>query len=185
MRDRCGIWLVVLFLAGCSAQHPPGEPVPITSERIAELKQLCYSAGPFSLDVPATWRPVAAPSRRILAFSATPPGTHHGDDLLYAHAVSKARGEPLDRFIDADVDQLSVNHPTLLAAEGEPILIPGGKKQATIKYLEGDSFGGRSIVAYIDEGTFVGIIGFSSHHPDVVDTTYPFFEKVVRSYRRA
>lgn len=182
MRDRCGIWMVVLFLVGCSAQQPKGEPLPVTSERIAELKQLCYSAGPFSLEVPSVWKPVSTRSRRIVAFS---PLAHVGDDLLYAHAVTKSPGESLELFIASDVDQLSINHPSLLAAEGDPIAIPAVGKSAIVRYLEGDGFGGRSIVAYIDEGQFVGIIGLSSHQPDTIDTSYPFFEDIVRSYRRA
>lgn len=182
MRDRCGIWLVVLFLVGCGAQHPKREPLPVTSERIAELKQLCYSAGPFSVTVPTRWEPIASQSRRILAFS---PHRRDRDELLYAHAVAKSPGESLELFIASDVDQLSMQHPTLLAAEGDPIAIPATGKHATVRYLEGDSFGGRSVVAYIDEGPFVGIIGLSSHHPDAIDSSYPLFEDIVRSYRRA
>lgn len=182
MRGRCCIGFIVLCLIGCSAPHQKGERLPVTSERIAELKQLCYSAGPFSVEVPRKWKPVVSPSRRILAFS---PLVHGGSDLLYAHAVPKSPDESLELFIASDVDLLSVEHPSLLAAEGDPISIPGAGKQAEVRYLEGDAFGGRSVVAYIDEGQFVGIIGLSSKHPDELDTSYRFFEDIVRSYRPA
>jgi hypothetical protein len=105
------------------------------------------------------------------------------DSILYAHAVAKSSQESLDQFIEADIELLNRENPFLIAAESDPVAVVNAGGAATVKYLEGDSSGARSLVAYIDEGVFVGVIGLSSRQHETIDQSIGLFEKVVQSYR--
>ena len=181
MRGRFWLGLILLLLSGCAALKPKKEErVPITSERIAELKQLCLSAGEFTVEAPAGWRPIPPPRRGMVAVS---PSSSDSDSLLYAHAVTKSARESLDAFIEDDIRLLNQDNPFLVAAESDPVELPHLGRAATVKYLEGDSSGARSLVAYIDGGQFVGVIGLSSHHHEAIDRSLGLFEQVIQSYR--
>jgi len=175
-------WFGLIFVSvlGCGVSRPKEERIPITSERIAELKQLCLSAGKFTVEAPEGWRPIPSPRRGMVAVSSP---HSDNDSILYAHAVAKSSQESLDQFIEADIELLNRENPFLVAAESDPVAVPSAGGAATIKYLEGDSSGARSLVAYIDEGVFVGVIGLSSRQHEAIDQSIGLFEKVVQSYR--
>jgi hypothetical protein len=172
--------LVFIVLFGCAVSKGQRELSPTTSERIAELKQLCYSVGRFTVEVPDPWRPVTAPGSLLMIFARP---DRAAQEVMYAHAVPKSPREPLAAFVASDIEHLRYLHPFILAAEGEEVPIPGSKKKAWVTFLEGDSFGNRSIVAFVDEGSYVGIIGFSSRRPELLESEVPGFQQVVRSYR--
>ena len=172
--------LMIVPLLGCGVSRPQEERIPITSERIAELKQLCLSAGKFTVEAPQGWYPISPPRRGMVAVSPT---FSDNDSILYAHAVAKSAKESLNQFIESDIELLSRENPFLIAAESDPVTVPSSGGAATVKYLEGDSSGAHSLVAYIDEGVFVGVIGLSSRQHEAIEQSIGLFERVVQSYR--
>jgi hypothetical protein len=181
--SHCFLCAVLVGVTGCAYRgHLEQRGIPVTAERIAELKQICFTSEGFRATVPPEWQLVAnsLPSQGRVVFRPR----HAQSTIIYTHAVAKRSGQSLEEFIKVDTEGLEQANNMLVVSEGENVAVDSGSRVALTRFLEGDRYGNRSIAAFVDEPHRVVIMGMSTHSENEFAEEERRFLDFVASYKR-
>ena len=104
--------------------------------------------------------------------------------VMYANMASKKKEgiTNVQQLIDLDLAKFKKKNPKIGMTERRPLKTADGKT-AQVRLFQGDQWGNREAVAYIDEPAFVAILVLSSRSQADFQESLPAFEKLVASYR--
>jgi len=104
-----------------------------------------------------------------------------GKAFMYANTVVKA-SQSFGDVVAEDLERFKSRAPGLAMHEEQPVATADGKR-AKVRIFEGDPWGNKEAVAYIDERTVVVVLVLTSRDAGEFASALPAFKALVGSYR--
>jgi len=104
--------------------------------------------------------------------------------VMYVNTVNKKQEgiSTVQELIDIDFANFKKKNPSIVMTKSRS-LTTGDGKTALVRLLQGDQWGNREAVAYIDEKAIVAFLVLTSRSQAAFQESLPAFEKLVASYR--